>query len=111
MSNHQNEIINEYLMEGGIMKHTPTPWKVKKITPAKMFGKTHSHMIGQDVEGCIADIYKENGKENAKIIVKAVNNHGRLINALTWAIDNIENNVEIDLEEIKEVLKQAESEE
>ncbi len=90
-------------------KHTPTPWKAKKITPVKYFGKTHSHLIkGEDVNGCIADVYKENGQANALFIVKAVNEHEQnKKDILFWQTEDSKNNAKIDklVETLKEVEK------
>ena len=64
------------------MKHTPTPWKVGLITKS---GDSVYVDVSQDIEEVevpIAGLLHHDTEANAAFIVKAVNNHYQLLEAL-----------------------------
>ncbi len=110
MSNHENEIINEYIMEGGKMKHTPIPWRVKQYNQAYI-----KFTCIESENGRIAKIkhYPHYGDmdANAKFIVKCVNNHERLLEACKDALRCAITDKNLILVAIlTDAIKQAESE-
>lgn len=79
MSNHQNEIINEHIMEGGKMKHTPTPWNIE----VDKENENINILSWNDVDSPIVEMDNTiNNLKITKFIVKAVNNHEKLLNML-----------------------------
>lgn len=69
------------------VKHTPLPWKITYSST----GHPYIYTDGRPVDGteCIAHPFSTMGKEeaegNARLIVKAVNNHEALVNVLNDA--------------------------
>lgn len=64
-------------------QHTPTPWTVTNASSAYMEGTI---IMGPDATHEVAGVWM---KENAAYIVKAVNNHERLLEALKRLDDAI----------------------
>jgi hypothetical protein len=64
------------------MKHTKTPWEWNSILNDKYSGNSYG-IHGDDwIVAEITPIDKETDKANAAFIVKAVNNHNQLLEAL-----------------------------
>ena len=78
------------------MKHTELPWVV-----------TH-YGIEQATSNDPLVIDSSIKPENAEFIVRAVNNHYKLLNACKLALGAFENNSAIDWNEIEEAIKEAE---
>lgn len=100
------------------MKHTPTPWEVKELNNGKdlQIDSKRLHICTITRYGNSVGSHE---KENAKFIVKAVNNHETLLIELKYALVliNDEYCAHDDQDKcgycvtIKEAIKQAESEE
>ena len=62
--------------------HAPLPWRVEKA-PSSRWVEIYSTEIG-----CSLDVAQADGKANADLIVRAVNAHADLVDALTEALDD-----------------------
>lgn len=60
--------------------HTPLPWGVEPNDPSYL-------VLGGEVVGMLAPgrASKEEAAANAELVVRAVNSHGKLLDALKWA--------------------------
>lgn len=70
--------------------HTPTPWKLEGL-PAVVVGPKGCillEIVPCHLSGDINSV--EQQRANAEIIVRAVNNHAQLLDALTLAIHRLE---------------------
>lgn len=69
------------------MAETPTPWRYFTDTDGRADGKESHRVTSEPITEnngyIIADLYGPDAKDNAALIVRAVNNHERLRAALT----------------------------
>lgn len=84
--------------QGAVMNaHTPTPWQV---IPKNDHGNINYKIANKSYTWIIAEMKADTDidtqENNAKFIVKAVNMHEELVEALLWANDYIELTIKLD---------------
>lgn len=87
-------------MEKKDIKHTPTPWKVDDYV---MSGEKYRVFSPADPVA-VASVA---GKANAEFIVRAVNSHDELVEAIKNAIDSLPDHVGPRIAQVKKELSEA----